>query len=321
MNKLLKLGENNITFSDYILFGKHVALTKDKIGMSTSLLQYYIYYVRANSHGQPVEIQTSFMDLHDDRTDFYGSVVTNEPLFGEASTRTKFIMLDDDDLYEDAERKQYNVSEITSILSSNEKYQYLRYFIRHYADKNDVFKSKPENAKHIIWKSKRDLEFITDFQHYKDKIEYPFITVEKWNKWYSLYIMEGPRDFPIPINEHRFCPVPKETSIYNLPNESILYFLYEFETFVTEHNHSWSPQELIKCCKKHSVYIGENAFKAIVNMWIEQGIAFGDLEHYLPSKGEYDKVVIPDNEDEEIFKYCTSFEDEEYEAFKYYTEE
>lgn len=145
--------------------------------------------------------------------------------------------------------------------------------------------------------------------------KFPCLTVERWNKWYTIYAMDENGNLTsIEDAAVNSTDINVNPDILGCLSEEAASDWYKN---VTCHDHAWDPGDVIWWCSKYNYYIGENAYKALVNMWVEQYAEnVGFEEEYLPLKSAYDAVVVPDGDYD--FRKCTAFSDEDYEKFQYY---
>lgn len=159
-----------------------------------------------------------------------------------------------------------------------------------------------------LYTSDRNIQLVSDF----DIVEkFPCVTVERWNKWYSPFIVSKD-GMVVNIEEmvYTYTDDPKKD-----------YSIMSFEAQCDWENiaytdHTWHPGDIVEWCAKHNFYIGEEAFKAIVMMWVEQHQKEPGFEiNYIPTKELYDKVITPDNG---YIVLCNSFTEKERMQFKFW---
>jgi len=175
-----------------------------------------------------------------------------------------------------------------------------------------------------ILKSDRDIDLVSDFDAVT---KYPCVSVEKHNKWNSLYLVT--EDHEVFNIENEVNATPSRSNTFS-PE-----FIRIWNDCVLQGDHCWCPAHVCDVLKAFNMYIGVWAYAALVMMWVEQHIEQPGFEiDYLPSVDLYRSVVTPDTEYEPIYSdadyllnmvrkpgdisLCNSFTEEERKQFRYY---
>jgi len=163
-----------------------------------------------------------------------------------------------------------------------------------------------------LLKSAREIELVSDFDTVN---KYPCVTVEKCNKWNSLFLIT--EDFKVFEIENEIYGETSEPSIFTKEFSEAWY------NDVKIYDHSWEicwePLSVLSVLYRFNMYMGKSAYEALVMRWVEEHCKEPGFEcDYIPSKELYDRVIVPDNGDN---SNCDSFTPEERIQFKFYKED